>query len=98
MIRYAIVLAAPVVGGVLIAVAIILITELRERRERRRMALREARHLDRAPARRLCRHVSSSLGPREEGSDLDSDGGHYCDRPTTAFFPALVALKGGRRK
>src|SRR3989475_2863964 len=33
-------------------------------------------------ARRLCRHVSSSLGPREEGSDLDSDGGHYCDRPT----------------
>jgi len=45
MIRYAIVLAAPVVGGVLIAVAIILITELRERRERRRMALREARHL-----------------------------------------------------
>src|SRR2546426_5573086 len=34
-------------------------------------------------ARRLCRHVSSSLGPREEGSDLDSDGGHYCDRPTT---------------
>jgi len=49
MIRYAIVLAAPVVGGVLIAVAIILITELRERRERRRMALREARHLDRAP-------------------------------------------------
>ncbi len=50
MIRYAIVLAAPVVGGVLIAVAIILITELRERRERRRMALREPRHLDRAPA------------------------------------------------
>src|SRR5438046_5931537 len=35
-------------------------------------------------ARRLCRHVSSSLGPREEGSDLDSDGGHYCDRPTYA--------------
>src|SRR5437016_8581786 len=49
MIRYAIVLAAPVVGGVLIAVPIILITELRERRQRRRMALREARHLDRAP-------------------------------------------------
>ncbi len=47
MIRYAIVLAAPVVGGVLIAVAIILITELRERRERRRMALREARPKDR---------------------------------------------------
>src|SRR5881296_1678422 len=36
-------------------------------------------------ARRLCRHVSSSLGPREEGADLDSDGGHYCDRPTTAM-------------
>src|SRR5437016_7447394 len=35
-------------------------------------------------ARRLCRHVSSSLGPREKGSDLDSDGGHYCDRPTSA--------------
>src|SRR2546429_1196424 len=35
-------------------------------------------------ARRLFRHVSSSLGPREEGSDLDSDGGHYCDRPTIA--------------
>src|SRR5947208_1465321 len=37
-------------------------------------------------ARRLCRHVSSSLGPREEGSDLDSDGGHYCDRPTTELW------------
>src|SRR2546428_5794167 len=36
-------------------------------------------------ARRLCRHVSSSLGPREEGSDLDSDGGHYCDRPTASI-------------
>src|SRR5437899_1633854 len=49
-------------------------------------------------ARRLCRHVSSSLGPREEGSDLDSDGGHYCDRPTppttpprTSSFPRLLS-------
>src|SRR5438067_12622951 len=44
-------------------------------------------------ARRLCRHVSSSLGPREEGSDLDSDGGHYCDRPTRSSgeIPAAEA-------
>src|SRR5436309_11625226 len=44
-------------------------------------------------ARRLCRHVSSSLGPREEGSDLDSDGGHYCDRPTPRkFVPRTLVL------
>ena len=49
MLRYAIFLAAPVVGGVLIAVVVILITGLRERRERSRMALREARRRDGAP-------------------------------------------------
>ena len=49
MFRYAIFLAAPVLGGVLIAVAVILINELRERRERSRMALREARRRDGAP-------------------------------------------------
>src|SRR3989442_6497976 len=43
MTRYAIFLAAPVVVGVLIAVAILLINGLRERHERRRMELREAR-------------------------------------------------------
>ena len=49
MTRYAIFLVAPVVGGVLIAVAVLLISGLCERRERRRMELREARRLDRAP-------------------------------------------------
>jgi len=49
MTRYAIFLAAPVVVGVLIAVAILLINGLRERHERRRMELREARRLDGAP-------------------------------------------------
>jgi hypothetical protein len=46
MTRYAIFLVAPVVGGVLIAVAVLLISGLRERRERRRVELREARRLD----------------------------------------------------
>jgi len=49
MTRYAIFLAAPVVVGVLIAVAILLINGLRERHERRRLELREARRFDGAP-------------------------------------------------
>src|SRR5438128_251726 len=53
-------------------------------------------------ARRLCRHVSSSLGPREEGSDLDSDGGHYCDRPThgpatTSHSPLVLTTRSPTR-
>src|SRR6266571_442637 len=47
-------------------------------------------------ARRLCRHVSSSLGPREEGSDLDSDGGHYCDRPTLRRRLSKVSTRSDR--
>jgi len=50
MFRYALLLAAPVVAGVLIAVAVILINGLRERRERSRTALREVGLPDREPA------------------------------------------------
>ena len=55
MTRYAILLVAPIVGGVLIAVASLLIRGLLEVREGRRLALREARRRDRAPlsARRI---------------------------------------------
>jgi len=46
MSRYAALLIAPLIVGVLIAVTVLLINELRERRERRHTVLREARHLD----------------------------------------------------
>ena len=49
MTGYALFLVAPVVTGVLIAVAVLLMNGLRERCERRRMELREARRLDSAP-------------------------------------------------
>ena len=49
MTGYALLLAAPVIAGVLIAVAVLVMNGLRERREQRRMALQEARRLDRAP-------------------------------------------------
>jgi hypothetical protein len=45
MTGYAIFLVAPIVGGILIAVAVLLVSGLRERRERRL----EARRLDGAP-------------------------------------------------
>ena len=46
MSRYAALLVVPLIAGVLIAVAGLLINELRERRERRHTVLREARRLD----------------------------------------------------
>ena len=46
MSRYAAVLVVPLVVGILIAATILLINWLRERRERRYAALREARRLD----------------------------------------------------
>jgi len=50
MSRYAVLLVGPLVIGILIATGILLINELRERRERARRALSEARRLDRAPS------------------------------------------------
>jgi hypothetical protein len=49
MTRYAIFLVAPVVGGILIAVVVLLISGLRERREQKLLELREARRPDGAP-------------------------------------------------
>ena len=46
MSRYAAVLAVPLILGFLIAVTILLFSGLRERGQRRRRALREARRLD----------------------------------------------------
>ena len=50
MIRYVVLLVTPLIVGVLIAVAVLLINALRERRERTRRELYEARRLDRAPS------------------------------------------------
>jgi hypothetical protein len=47
MSRYAAVLVVPLLVGILIAVTVLLVNGLRERREQRRMALLEARRLDR---------------------------------------------------
>jgi len=46
MSRYVAVLVVPLIVGLLIAVTVLLINELRERREHRDTALREARRLD----------------------------------------------------
>jgi len=46
MSRYAAVIAMPLIVGILIAVTVLLINELRERSQRRRTALRQARRLD----------------------------------------------------
>ena len=43
MSRYAVILIVPLVVGSLIAVAVLLITGLRERRERNHLVLREAK-------------------------------------------------------
>jgi hypothetical protein len=50
MIRYVVLLVAPLVIGVLIAVAILFINGLREHRERTHRELYEARRLDRVPS------------------------------------------------
>jgi hypothetical protein len=46
MSRYAAILVVPLVIGILIAVTVLLVNGLRERRDRRHAALREARRLD----------------------------------------------------
>ena len=46
MSRYAAVLVVPLIVGILIAVTVLLIHGLRERRQRRHTVLREARRLD----------------------------------------------------
>jgi hypothetical protein len=53
MSRYVVVLIVPLVVGSLIAVAVLLINGLRERRERRDMELREARRLNSRDVARL---------------------------------------------
>jgi hypothetical protein len=47
MSRYAAILVVPLIFGALIAVGVLLVNELRERRERRDTALRETRRLNR---------------------------------------------------
>ena len=46
MSRYVVILLVPLVIGSVIAIAILLINGLRERRDQRAMELREARHLN----------------------------------------------------
>src|SRR5262249_36915287 len=46
MSRYAAILVVPLIVGTLIAITVVLINGLRERREQRRTALREARRLN----------------------------------------------------
>jgi hypothetical protein len=53
MSRYVVILIVPLVVGSLIAVAVLLINGLRERRERRDMELREARRLNSRDVARL---------------------------------------------
>ena len=50
MIGYVVILVAPLIVGGLIAVAVLLINGLRERRARTRRDLYEARRLDRGPS------------------------------------------------
>jgi hypothetical protein len=59
MSRYAAVLVVPLIVGILIAVPLLLINGLRERRERRRTALREARRLDRLDYATFCARPAS---------------------------------------
>jgi hypothetical protein len=65
MSRYVVILIVPLVVGSLIAVAVLLINGLRERRERRDMELREARRLNsRDVARRSARSPSDGKDQR----------------------------------
>jgi len=63
MSRYAAVLVVPLIIGTLIAVTVLLINGLRERREQRHAALREARRLD-GPV-----HVTFSAKPTPDDKD-----------------------------
>jgi hypothetical protein len=62
MSRYAAILVVPLIVGILIAVTVLLINGLRERRERRHTALREARRLD-------SRDATFSARPDSDGND-----------------------------
>jgi len=53
MSRYVVILIVPLVVGSLIAVAVLLLNELRERRERKDMELREVRRLNSRDVARL---------------------------------------------
>ena len=61
--RYAVVLAMPLILGFLIASTVLLINELRERSQRRRRALREARRLD------SLEYAMFSAGPTSDDKD-----------------------------
>ena len=50
MIRYGVLLVAPLLIGSLVAIGVLLVNGLRERRERKRRELHEARRLERAPS------------------------------------------------
>jgi hypothetical protein len=63
MSRYAAVLVVPLIVGTLIAAAVLLINGLRERREQRHAALREARRLD-GPV-----HATFSAKPTPDDKD-----------------------------
>jgi hypothetical protein len=60
---YAAVLVVPLIVGILIAVTLLLINGLRERRERRHTALREARRLDSLD------YATFSARPASDGKD-----------------------------
>ena len=53
MSRYVVILTVPLVVGSLIAVAVLLLNELRERRERKDMELRDSRRLNSRDVARL---------------------------------------------
>jgi hypothetical protein len=53
MSRYVVILIVPLVVGSLIAIVVLLINELRERRERKDMELREARRVNSRDVARL---------------------------------------------
>lgn len=63
MSRYVVILIVPLIVGGLIAVTVLLANGLRERRERRRMALREARRLD------SLNYATLSARPASDGKD-----------------------------
>ena len=75
MIRYVVLLIAPLIIGALIAVAVLLINGLRERRERTRRELYEARRLDRAPsstdlAARSRNHIATPRRSRPQSASI----------------------------
>jgi len=64
MIRYAVLLVGPLVIGILIAIGFLLVSGLRERRERTRRELDEARRSERAPSTDLAARSARDLEDR----------------------------------